>query len=515
MNAEIEPQSQKQEDSMPENEEQPESAAPSVSPVESVESTRELGVGSAHEMAQVLRGVTGAPPGPEFGVLSGLTFDHGALWRFEPKNGTWRVFTERDLYPIAGKFDGAIYTNAEGKFRNVQYSQRVCAAIARSLEGMAPRWPQARPVGLAFRNGFLPLGPAGAGALEPLGPEHYQTHRLDFDYDPAPAPETFSAWLGFLRSVWPDDTDSVLLLHQILGYLISGRVDMQKIFLFVGPPRSGKGTIAKVIKDILGSACGAFKLAELDERFALEPMVGRSVVIDSDVRRGKGQLRDEGKQVERCLSIAAQDVQTIQVKNRPNIESTLPARMLMMTNPPFALRDVGGAFASRLVLLDLPVSYLGREDRTLHARLRAELPAIVALALAALPSLDRAGRFVESATSADTRAEVELGQAPIKEFFDEWCEMAPGERIQCKTLYEGMKRWAEENGNAAPSSQSFASALKQRGVTRVKPRVAGERHPPHYVGIKLLPVAPFQAVPTLTGGLKKHGELADVIPITR
>ena len=41
-------------------------------------------------------------------------------------------------------------------------------------------------------------------------------------------------WLAFLDSLWPDDRDSILLLQQYFGYVLSGRLDMQKLLLLIG-----------------------------------------------------------------------------------------------------------------------------------------------------------------------------------------------------------------------------------------------------------------------------------------
>jgi putative DNA primase/helicase len=73
---------------------------------------------------------------------------------------------------------------------------------------------------------------------------------VPFDYDPnAPTPER---WLTFLKELWPDDADSIKALQEFFGYVISGRTDLQKMLLLVGPTRSGKGTIARILTALIG-----------------------------------------------------------------------------------------------------------------------------------------------------------------------------------------------------------------------------------------------------------------------
>ena len=52
--------------------------------------------------------------------------------------------------------------------------------------------------------------------------------------------------------MWPNDSESVELLQEYIGYILSGRTDMQKMLLLIGPTRSGKGTIARMLAQLIG-----------------------------------------------------------------------------------------------------------------------------------------------------------------------------------------------------------------------------------------------------------------------
>ena len=56
----------------------------------------------------------------------------------------------------------------------------------------------------------------------------------------------------FLRQLWPDDEESIAALQEFFAYVLSGRTDLHKIMLLIGPTRSGKGTIARVLAALLG-----------------------------------------------------------------------------------------------------------------------------------------------------------------------------------------------------------------------------------------------------------------------
>ena len=58
--------------------------------------------------------------------------------------------------------------------------------------------------------------------------------------------------MRFLDELWGDDEESKSTLQELFGYLLSGDARQQKLFMLVGPKRSGKGTIARVLGGLLG-----------------------------------------------------------------------------------------------------------------------------------------------------------------------------------------------------------------------------------------------------------------------
>ena len=124
----------------------------------------------------------------------------------------------------------------------------------------------------------------------------------EFDFD-APPPHL---WLDFLGCLWPDDAGSIALLQEWMGYCLTVDTRLQKILLVVGPRRSGKGTIARVLRQLVGEGnVVAPTLASLGKDFGLWPLLDKSVAIISDARLGK--RTDTSVVVERLLSISGED----------------------------------------------------------------------------------------------------------------------------------------------------------------------------------------------------------------
>src|SRR5262249_48637176 len=100
---------------------------------------------------------------------------------------------------------------------------------------------------LPARNGLVDLD--SLRMIAPT-PRFFSPYCLDYDYRAdAPPP---GRWLAFLRELWPDDAPSIRELQKWFGYLLTPDTRQQKILLLIGPPRSGKGTIARVLERMLG-----------------------------------------------------------------------------------------------------------------------------------------------------------------------------------------------------------------------------------------------------------------------
>ena len=75
---------------------------------------------------------------------------------------------------------------------------------------------------------------------------------LDFDYDPqAPAPRQ---WLTFLDDSMGQRRGIDRLLQEWFGYSLIVDTSQQKMLLLVGPRRSGKGTIGRILTRLVGEA---------------------------------------------------------------------------------------------------------------------------------------------------------------------------------------------------------------------------------------------------------------------
>ncbi|MFV2102811.1 phage/plasmid primase, P4 family [Micromonospora sp. LOL_024] len=333
---------------------------------------------------------------------------------------------------------------------------------------------------ISTANGLLNIA---TRELRPHTPEFFNLVSVPFDYDPdAPTPQR---WLKFLAELWPDDPDSVSALQEFFGYVLSGRTDLHKILLVVGPPRGGKGTIARILTALVGKGSMAGPtLASLNTNFGLAPLLGKPLAIISDARLAG---KDSHQVVERLLTISGEDTLTVDRKNRDAWTGQLPTRLVILSNELPSFGDSSGAIATRFVTLVLANSWLGSEDVNLGRDLNAELPGILNWALDGLERIRATNRITEPESSREAIMAMMDQASPMSAFVREVCETGPMYEIPVDELWDAWKEWGQENGRDKPGTkQAFGRNLRAvvPGVRRFRPR-DGDSRQPTYVGIRL------------------------------
>jgi putative DNA primase/helicase len=338
---------------------------------------------------------------------------------------------------------------------------------------------------LACKNGLLHLP---TRHMLPQTPAFFNANAVDYDYEPnANRPE---AWLAFLASVWPDDPESIACLQELFGLLLTSDTSLQKAFLLIGPKRSGKGTVARVLTALLGKEnVSGPTLSSLAQNFGLAPLIRSPLAIISDARLS-GRV-DAGVIVERLLAITGEDAITIDRKYKPAWTGRLPTRFMILTNELPRLSDASGAMASRLIVLQMRQSFLGREDAGLANRLMTELPGILTWALDGRDRLAKRGYFLQPKSGAETKEQLEDLASPISSFLRERCEIGAEHCVDTDVLYGAWVNWCTDNGrdhagNKAVFGRDLRAALPEISTIQPRDTRTGERLR-YYQGLRLVP----------------------------
>lgn len=337
---------------------------------------------------------------------------------------------------------------------------------------------------VAFSNGWLDTG---TRAFSPPTPALLSRNGLGFAYDPnALIPARF---VEFLHQIWPtpeEFNEFVPQLQRMMGYLLVPDTSLEKIFIFLGAPGAGKGTLIRLIILLIGAhnaaSCSANELAT--GQFILDSIRGKTLLTMPDIEIDP---RDARAVLSRLKSISGEDSMGINRKNKSVIQETLLARILIGSNELPKLPDRAGALLRRYVpfrfktVADNPDPHLGE-------KLAAELPAIFNWALGGLEAIRREGRFVFGPC-----ANAELGRArqqgaPLTEFIEDHMDQDPAGQIERGVLYLAYKLWSTANGNEKHLTiEHFSSELRATlpHIGDCRPRKPDGSRPRIYTGYTL------------------------------
>nr|WP_232240129.1 phage/plasmid primase, P4 family [Corynebacterium ulcerans] len=340
---------------------------------------------------------------------------------------------------------------------------------------------------VALANGLVDLD---TKRLRPHTPKLLNTYALEFDYDPNAA---CPRWDAFISQVFAHDPKGAEMLQQWFGYVISGDMRQQKLLMLIGSGRNGKGVITRVLQQLMGlSNVVGTNLQNLGSDFGLADLIDKPLAVIGDAR-----LSPKGTEtvVQALLSITGQDPLSINRKNKEFWQGTLPTRIMISTNEVPRMLDASGAIVSRCLMLELELSFKGKEDKTLESDLAKELPGIFNWALRGLKSLKKQGAFTVADSMGHLAERMGAYASPVQEFMVEHFEITAqqGDMLPLAQVHRMYKNMVSEQGGKALSQSEFERRVEAAcpGVKRVSPRIPGRKRERMLRGIKLLPSSIF------------------------
>ena len=216
----------------------------------------------------------------------------------------------------------------------------------------------------AVNNGLLHV--AGGLALLPHDPTFFNLSAVAYDYRPtADCPR----WRQFLNEL-SRDSASVQLLREWFGYCLLPDTSQEKILAISGPPRSGKSTITRILRALLGSrnvACPSIR--SLSGPFGIWGLLDKLVAIVPDAML----LRPCPALEELLKSISGEDAVDIQRKGLPPLTGVrLSTRIVIVSNDPPQFCDPSGAGPANYVA-SYPSQFLRRGGCKSHKHAPARI----------------------------------------------------------------------------------------------------------------------------------------------
>lgn len=334
-----------------------------------------------------------------------------------------------------------------------------------------PRW-------INVRNGLIDWR---EGELYSHSPDVPSVTQLPIEYDTHADCPRFAEFLSSVLPedcVQPSDESPHGFIWELIAYVLYSGNPFHVAVLLFGTGRNGKGVFLHTLERLLGARnVSSVTLHDLiGNRFRAATLFGKlaNIAGDLDAKWLDGTAMFK--------AVTGGDSVQAEHKYGAAFDFTPWALPIFSTNRAFGAADTSEGYFARWVVVPFPHSFVGREDRSLEARIGTddELRGILRRAVEALPALMRRGRLPEPTSVADAKRAFIVAGDRVRAWLDEDAELNPSAWTNRVELFN---RFAEHADDASRpmSRQEFYQRLGQvAGVRAAKRGVHG------FVGVRLL-----------------------------
>ncbi len=280
------------------------------------------------------------------------------------------------------------------------------------------------------------------------------TWKVNGRYDPAvKSLNQVPMFKNFLMSVYPPEY--IPLILDYMAYCLHPGFPRQKILGIFGPPRMGKGTTTKIMEKIIPDGFGRFSLMKLlipDNKFALQSIENRNLLIDNEIRRDFKRSAD----FDTVNSLFGGDPLPVEKKFHAEHNYVSRAKGILVGNLPLFHID-NMPFLSRLLIVLTKSERSGPEIPDLADKIwNAEKDQIVPLLLNRLKGLmARNFRFSNEKSLDQTAAIWERLADSVSAFVEDATDTEFGKSVPVDDAYRYYVEYCEARGIPAEKQQSF------------------------------------------------------------
>lgn len=402
-----------------------------------------------------------------------------------------RKIPEEALLVSDEKVQAAIYKHARVSLGRQGIREAIYLAESNREVCVEEEQLDADPLLIGVLNGVLDLRD---GTLLEEPASALVTKRVPVAWDPA---STCPMWDKFLGEVFDGDQELIEFLGRWVGYCLTGETREHKLLVLHGEKsRNGKSTVLETLLGLLGPdyAHGAKPKVISAERGHGEhdtdrnAMRGRRMTVIDEWPRGVGFSED---MIKRATGAATQSGRGI-CEEETNFRGT--TKITIGSNPLIEIIGEDDATWNRVLYLPFEVSFLGREDKTLGAKLAKELPGILVWAVRGCLEWQR--------RELDEPARVKAHTAEAREDADDlarWAaaslDFGPTYSASPTELAASWAAWAEGQ-KLPPKLARRITARTARSAAEVRWKLASTRDGAgvRVLGVRVRPDSVFSAV---------------------
>jgi putative DNA primase/helicase len=146
-------------------------------------------------------------------------------------------------------------------------------------------------------------------------------------------------------------------------------------------------------------------------------------------------------------------------------EFTPTHKLVVYVNDLPKVRDTSEGYWRRMRVVRFPVDFRGREDMLLDAKLKAELPGILAWAVRGCIAWQRDGLGEPASVKAETTAYRE-SEDLIGRWLADYAAGGKPSKALARRLSEDFTAWADQNGERHLSATALGLELARRGYPK-------------------------------------------------
>lgn len=313
------------------------------------------------------------------------------------------------------------------------------------------------------QNGVVDLR---TGAITPHSRHQRFTYCLDIPYNPQGSRDL---WLEYLQGVVGGGQEVLSYLQKAVGYSLTGHTREEILFYLYGPSRSGKGTIAETLMRLIPSPIS--KMVDFNSftakrdgdtsNFDLAPLKPSRMIFASESTKGQALNPAKIKQ------LTGGDHVSCCFKHKDFFTYRPQFKVWMLSNHPVNGDPEDDALWGRVRVIEFPNSFLGKEDKTLKARLKepAALEGVLSWAVEGARewyALGCEGLTTPDSVKASTaqhRADLDY----VQQWLDECTSASQDSWEANERIIASYTAWCEANNAHAKGPKALAQSLQAKG----------------------------------------------------
>lgn len=274
-------------------------------------------------------------------------------------------------------------------------------------------------------------------------------------------------WMKFIEDIFCGDEKLILFIQKLFGYVLTGSIIEQCMFVFYGSGANGKSVLLNVLRQLLGEYAKGLSTKYLMPRQVsggptdeLARLRGTRLAIASELQ--EGAALDEAM----IKLITGGEMIVCRGLYQNSFEYVPAFKLLLATNHKPEIRGTDHAIWRRIRLVQFKRTFSEEEqDKNLTEKLTAELPGILNWALAGHKLYQQQGlvppKCVEEATKS-YKNEMDV----IGEWIDENCVKDPSIFTPLSELHGNYLAWSIANQYSYFSRRKLGDELVNRGYPR-------------------------------------------------